>query len=159
MRWQLNTCKSKGRVRASLTKILSRIKIFGWRPSQPICVRRIPRHLERLDASRRISAHLSASQCISTHLSASQGISGHLMASRAPKGSSEIDCRRCLAHLCQSWAPARKTPRRHHRPNRRRAQVQLPVHMVGLQERMKGPRYNVFGPWPVCPPHIAAQYP
>lgn len=37
--------------------------------------------------------------------------------------------------------------------------MKIVVHMVGLQERMKGPRYDVFGPWPVCPPHIAAQYP
>ena len=37
--------------------------------------------------------------------------------------------------------------------------MKISVHMVGLQERMKGPRYDVFGPWPVCPPHIAAQFP
>ena len=37
--------------------------------------------------------------------------------------------------------------------------MKIAVHMVGLQERMKGPRYDVFGPWPVCPPHIAAQFP
>ena len=41
------------------------------------------------------------------------------------------------------------------------AVLKIAVHMVGLQERMKGPRYDVFGPWPVCPPHtcIAAMYP
>ena len=39
------------------------------------------------------------------------------------------------------------------------AVMKISAHMVGLQERMKGPRYDVFGPWPVCPPHIAAQYP
>ena len=37
--------------------------------------------------------------------------------------------------------------------------LKIAVHMVGLEERMKGPRYDVFGPWPVCPPHIAAMYP
>ena len=36
--------------------------------------------------------------------------------------------------------------------------VLLQLLMVGLQERMKGPRYDVFGPWPVCPRHIAAQF-
>ena len=39
------------------------------------------------------------------------------------------------------------------------AVMKISAHMVGLQEWMKGPRYDVFGPWPVCPPHIAAQYP
>ena len=39
------------------------------------------------------------------------------------------------------------------------AVMKISAHMVGLQERMKSPRYDVFGPWPVCPPHIAAQYP
>ena len=37
--------------------------------------------------------------------------------------------------------------------------LKIAVHMVGLEERMKGPRYDVFGPWPVCPPHIMAQFP
>ena len=37
--------------------------------------------------------------------------------------------------------------------------MKIAAHMVGLQERMKGPRYDVYGPWPVCPPHIAALYP
>ena len=37
--------------------------------------------------------------------------------------------------------------------------MKIAAHMVGLQERMKGPRYDVFGPWPVCPPHIAAMFP
>ena len=37
--------------------------------------------------------------------------------------------------------------------------MKISAHMVGLQERMKGPRYDCFGPWPVCPPHIAALYP
>ena len=32
--------------------------------------------------------------------------------------------------------------------------LKIVVHMVGLQERMKGPRYDVFGPWPVCPPTL-----
>ena len=39
------------------------------------------------------------------------------------------------------------------------AVMKIAAHMVGLQERMKGPRYDVFGPWPVCPPHIVAMYP
>ena len=30
------------------------------------------------------------------------------------------------------------------------AVMKIAAHMVGLQERMKGPRYDVFGPWPVC---------
>ena len=41
--------------------------------------------------------------------------------------------------------------------------MKISAHMVGLQERMKGPRYDVFGPWPVSwpvpPPHIVAQIP
>ena len=37
--------------------------------------------------------------------------------------------------------------------------MKITAHMVGLQERMKGPQYDVYGPWPVCPPHIAALYP
>jgi hypothetical protein len=28
--------------------------------------------------------------------------------------------------------------------------MKIAVHMVGLEERMKGPRYDVFGPWPAC---------
>ena len=36
--------------------------------------------------------------------------------------------------------------------------MKIAAHMVCLQERMKGPRYDVFGPWPVCPQHITAQY-
>ena len=38
------------------------------------------------------------------------------------------------------------------------AALRLVVHMVGLQERMRGPRYDVFGPWPVCPNHIVSQH-
>jgi hypothetical protein len=37
--------------------------------------------------------------------------------------------------------------------------MKIAAHMVGLQERMKGPRYDVFGPWPVCPDNIADRYP
>lgn len=36
--------------------------------------------------------------------------------------------------------------------------LKIVVHMVGLQERMKGPRYDVYGPWPVCPANIVAQF-
>lgn len=35
--------------------------------------------------------------------------------------------------------------------------TKIAVHMVGLQERMKGPRYDVFGPWPVCPDTVLAR--
>ena len=30
------------------------------------------------------------------------------------------------------------------------AVMKIAAYMVGLQERMKGPMYDVFGPWPVC---------
>ena len=34
------------------------------------------------------------------------------------------------------------------------------THLVTLQERMRGPRYDCYGPWPVCPDNIcAAHYP
>lgn len=36
--------------------------------------------------------------------------------------------------------------------------MKLSVHMLGLQERMKGPRYDVFGPWPVCPDSVVQLY-
>ena len=36
--------------------------------------------------------------------------------------------------------------------------LKIAANMVGLQERMKGPRYDVFGPWPVCPGHIVDMY-
>ena len=39
------------------------------------------------------------------------------------------------------------------------AVMKICAHMVGLQERMKGPRYDVFGPWPVCPDHIVRAFP
>ena len=39
-----------------------------------------------------------------------------------------------------------------------RCLMKLSAHMVGLQERMKGPRYDVFGPWPVCPDNIVRAY-
>ena len=32
--------------------------------------------------------------------------------------------------------------------------LRLAVHMTALQERMKGPRYECFGPYPVCPEDI-----
>ena len=38
------------------------------------------------------------------------------------------------------------------------AVLRVIVHMVTLQERMRGPRYDVFGPWPVCPDEIVRQY-
>ena len=37
--------------------------------------------------------------------------------------------------------------------------MKIVAHMVGLQERMNGPRYDVFGPWPHAPAHIVAAYP
>jgi hypothetical protein len=33
--------------------------------------------------------------------------------------------------------------------------MKLAAHFVGLQERMRGPRYDCFGPWPMCPKHVA----
>jgi hypothetical protein len=36
--------------------------------------------------------------------------------------------------------------------------VRLLIHMTALEQRMLGPRYDVFGPWPVCPDQIVAQY-
>lgn len=38
------------------------------------------------------------------------------------------------------------------------AVLRIVMHMVSLQERMAGPRYDVYGPWPVCPAHIVRQY-
>ena len=34
------------------------------------------------------------------------------------------------------------------------AVMKISAHMVGLQERMKGPRYDCFGPWPVFPDRV-----
>ena len=36
--------------------------------------------------------------------------------------------------------------------------LKIVVHMVALQDRMKGPKYDCFGPWPVCPDSIVARY-
>ena len=36
--------------------------------------------------------------------------------------------------------------------------VRILVHLVTLQERMKGPRYDVYGPYPVCPAEIIMRY-
>ena len=38
------------------------------------------------------------------------------------------------------------------------AVLRLVVHLCALEERMIGPRYDVFGPWPVCPDHIVQRY-
>ena len=38
------------------------------------------------------------------------------------------------------------------------AVIRIVMHMCALQERMLGPRYDVFGPWPVCPDHNARRY-
>ena len=38
------------------------------------------------------------------------------------------------------------------------AVIRLVIHMCALEERMLGPRYDVFGPWPVCPNHIVRRY-
>ena len=38
------------------------------------------------------------------------------------------------------------------------AVLRIVVHMVALQERMLGPRYDCFGPWPVCPDSIVRRY-
>ena len=39
------------------------------------------------------------------------------------------------------------------------AVVRLVTHMVALEERMLGPRYDCFGLWPVCPNDVVARYP
>ena len=39
-----------------------------------------------------------------------------------------------------------------------RALVNVSVQFEALQERMLGPRYDVLGPWPVCPSQIAEVY-
>ena len=38
------------------------------------------------------------------------------------------------------------------------ALMKVTAHMVALQERMLGPRYDCYGPWPMCPANIVAQY-
>ena len=38
------------------------------------------------------------------------------------------------------------------------AVLRIVVHMCALQQRMLGPRYDVCGPWPVCPDHIVRRY-
>ena len=37
--------------------------------------------------------------------------------------------------------------------------TRIAAHMTGLQERMMGPRYDVYGPWPVCSEQMFRQYP
>ena len=37
--------------------------------------------------------------------------------------------------------------------------ARIAAHMTGLQERMKGPRYDVFGPWPVCSDPVFRAFP
>lgn len=38
------------------------------------------------------------------------------------------------------------------------AVMRLTAHMVALQERMAGPRYDCYGPWAMCPADIVAQF-
>ena len=38
------------------------------------------------------------------------------------------------------------------------AVMKLTAHMVALQERMAGPRYDCYGPWAMCPADIVAQF-
>lgn len=38
------------------------------------------------------------------------------------------------------------------------AVMKLSAHMVGLVERMRGPRYDCFGPWPMCPSNIVNMF-
>jgi hypothetical protein len=38
------------------------------------------------------------------------------------------------------------------------AVLRVVMHMVALEERMLGPRYDCFGPWPVCPNSIVQRY-
>ena len=35
-----------------------------------------------------------------------------------------------------------------------KAVLHIAVHMVALEERMKGPRFDHYGPWPAAPPHV-----
>lgn len=39
------------------------------------------------------------------------------------------------------------------------AVVRINAHMTGLQERMKGPRYNCYGPWPVVSDQMFRRFP
>jgi hypothetical protein len=38
------------------------------------------------------------------------------------------------------------------------AVMKVTAHMVALQERMAGPRYDCYGPWPMCPAEIVSQF-
>ena len=38
------------------------------------------------------------------------------------------------------------------------AVMKLSAHMCGLVERMRGPRYDCFGPWPMCPATVADSF-
>ena len=38
------------------------------------------------------------------------------------------------------------------------AVLHLVVHMCALEQRFLGPRYDVYGPWPVCPDSIVRRY-
>ena len=39
------------------------------------------------------------------------------------------------------------------------AVVRINAHMTGLQERMKGPRYDCYGPWPIVSDDIFSRFP
>ena len=39
------------------------------------------------------------------------------------------------------------------------AVMRISMHMNALQERMRGTRYDAYGPWPVAPPQVVAAYP
>ena len=39
------------------------------------------------------------------------------------------------------------------------ALARIAAHMTGLQERMKGPRYDVYGPWPVVDDYTFRTFP
>jgi hypothetical protein len=36
--------------------------------------------------------------------------------------------------------------------------MKLSAHMCGLIERMRGPQYDCFGPWPMCPASVANMF-
>ena len=38
------------------------------------------------------------------------------------------------------------------------AVMKLSAHMCGLVERMRGPRFDCFGPWPMCPASVADMF-
>jgi hypothetical protein len=60
-------------------------------------------------------------------------------------------------HLISEWKQARATLNTVWRGSFSllAAIMKLSAHMCGLIERMRGPRYDCFGPWPMCPASVA----